>query len=474
MAPVVLSQSPENSERSPLLRDKPGRSSWNGLTIELSPQTKTVLKLAALAIGAIFVMGLGAGLFFCCPLTLPVMVISAVLFGAGFIGLLPLTAKIGIASRELKDAKDYPPSIAEGLANTEFLQMLFDFKQGAQGSSLFLMIIANVLESKDEYREKYAQAIKELREAANAERRQDSLGKDRSKEAQKIYDHLKSDEVHVAELRGLATATDFRGHYVGCRFSKNPKDPNSIIYSIFNTGCGLGKNHFYARYTDDKGVLVDYKPDLQASWEIPLSQLTPELIERLLDPSTPIQERYESCNKLAGEGRLDTWKKIIYGQEVRVQRSQKSGNCTIEWIFAYLKLMMTPQDYYEMRRELFEAAIREGLKNPETRAKIRKNWDSIQKRIERKRAKAAVAKKIVFPQPLQFSEAQIEPAFQEARQAIDPRLEEKAYKHALLVHVTKKLGVDLDHYFDYDHQMFEEVEKVVANGDYRPQLKDYI
>lgn len=125
-----------------------------------------------------------------------------------------------------------------------------------------------------------------------------------------------------------------------------------------------------------------------------------------------------------------------------------------------------------MRIELFEEAIKEGLKHPETQKIIVDNWNSIQKTVERKRAKAAIAKELLFPLPLQRTREEFEKAAEKVR---EKKLFLDFMKQEDVTKVLKELDIDLRDQlgFVYQNKMSEKVEEAILRGTYLPELEKF-
>ncbi len=97
-------------------------------------------------------------------------------------------------------------------------------------------------------------------------------------------------------------------HATGVRFSIDPKDSESVIFSIFNSGHGIGKeNHTCVMKTESNSPKID----LQASWRIPRQNLTPDVIEKLLDRSRKLDDLYPKVSEITGGKKLSIGKKSI-------------------------------------------------------------------------------------------------------------------------------------------------------------------
>ena len=186
------------------------------------------------------------------------------------------------------------------------------------------------------------------------------------------------------------------------RLSKDPAS-KAIICSIFNSGYGVADKH---EQTFDKSILSSngtlqflFKPDLEYRVRIPSDQLTPDIIQSILNRHLTIEEIYTKITDLPGAVRITAAQK---GKNARTQRPQKGKNCSLEWIFAYLKYHMSEIDYYEMRQMLFDLAFAEGLKNPkiltliQQDAKVRQR---VAESVAKKRVRVEAYKKVAEGMP---------------------------------------------------------------------------
>ncbi len=151
----------------------------------------------------------------------------------------------------------------------------------------------------------------------------------------------------------------------------------------------------------------------------------------------------------------------------------------MEWIFAYLKYQMTPKDYYAMRRNLFEKALKEGFKHPETRKIIEKSKVAIEERLVRKWAKAAAAEALESKFPLPFhgvTREQFEAAENAVRGNWDQANGESNYGNCKFVEeIFLCLEIDMWSQLttDYHEAMDKKVKEVLVLCPYSKSLEEF-
>ena len=120
------------------------------------------------------------------------------------------------------------------------------------------------------------------------------------------------------------------------------------------------------------------------SIKIPKDEITQKVIEQLCSAWKTFQngdQIYQMIRSLPGAKTVEIDSKFIVWQT-----SQKGENCSIEWIFAYLKNTMSLGKYNRMRRELFEACMESLKKNDEISMDQREAILSVLRRKSEKRA----------------------------------------------------------------------------------------
>jgi hypothetical protein len=133
-----------------------------------------------------------------------------------------------------------------------------------------------------------------------------------------------------------------------------PAEEGEFYYfDIFNSGSGLHDFHPYHR---EKG-----KYQTKLRYQVPSAAVTAALLEKLLNSTNEfaeVEDAYSAIRSLPGAEKVR-----LMGQDIVWQSSQKSGNCTLEWIMAYLKNSLKEPVYTQMRRELFAAALKSAKEN---------------------------------------------------------------------------------------------------------------
>ncbi|MES2504579.1 MAG: hypothetical protein V4534_06855 [Myxococcota bacterium] len=137
----------------------------------------------------------------------------------------------------------------------------------------------------------------------------------------------------------------YPGHTMMLSLEKDT-DGSSLI-KIFNSGDGL-KYH--------PSAIINGKTKYQTviKYKIPNEQVSEELIARILNRAsrTNAKMTYDLISEIPGaELQMPAYKDAIW------QSDQKSGNCSIECIFAVLRNQMSLRAYTRMRRLIFEAAL---------------------------------------------------------------------------------------------------------------------
>lgn len=133
-------------------------------------------------------------------------------------------------------------------------------------------------------------------------------------------------------------------HILGCKVERFEKE---AIFTFYNSGYGLGKYH---EYDQD---LKKFQTALKVS--VPVCVVTQDLLERFLNAEAEeVLGGYEFILGLEGAQKV-----IAERGDVPFQAPQKNANCTLEWIFAYLKNSMGEKAYHELRISLFETCLKD-------------------------------------------------------------------------------------------------------------------
>ncbi len=155
-----------------------------------------------------------------------------------------------------------------------------------------------------------------------------------------------------------------------------------MIFEVYNSGDGL------ATRSSDGEIFARHKKDpsnyrkWQTKWarKVSASSVTPEILEKLLlGKFANVDEAYAWIEKIPGENIEQDPQSAVW------QTEQTAGNCSIEWIFAYLRNNMSKVDYDWMRIQLFQKCL-ENIKDksgPEIEAYRTELNRKIKKRMER-------------------------------------------------------------------------------------------
>jgi len=146
-------------------------------------------------------------------------------------------------------------------------------------------------------------------------------------------------------------------------------DGDDFTFDIFNSGQGLSQ--FHQKHPTKPNT---FKTALRV--RVPKTSVTPDLIKKILVGFETTAEAYNTILQLPGAEKID-WETAVW------QTSQKGDNCTLEWIFAYLKNTMPLFEYTEMRMKLFDDAI--------TAAKEKEGREDLISKLEAKKDKREVA-----------------------------------------------------------------------------------
>ncbi len=155
--------------------------------------------------------------------------------------------------------------------------------------------------------------------------------------AKKIHDQLLQGESQLL-------AYGFNEHAMGLRLSS---DKHYVYCSIFNSGDGLSPYHEKEKTTESGNP----KYQTMRCIRVPINSMTPEKIEEFLNfqEFDNVESAYKAIFQMQGA------RTVVFSNEEAVwQTPQKSENCALEWIFAYLKNTMSHLDYTKLRLELFE------------------------------------------------------------------------------------------------------------------------
>ncbi len=169
-------------------------------------------------------------------------------------------------------------------------------------------------------------------------------------------------------LLGLS-ANGFSGHVMGIRFIPVINVPEYVFCELYNRGQGL---NFWSRERNHKFQTM------QRIGLIRIEDLSPKIAE-ICNTESP-EQHYERVLDLPCASRLPSSETSAIWQT-----PQNGPNCTLQWIFAYLKNTMGP-DYIKMRKELFQDCLTKIEKAP-WKEQFPNEWDTTVKELQRKIAK---------------------------------------------------------------------------------------
>lgn len=155
-----------------------------------------------------------------------------------------------------------------------------------------------------------------------------------------------------------------------------PKREGFVDCSLYNSGYGLEEFH----------TKIGSKFETTLTIRVPETAITEHKILQLLETrkTGTCEEAYKAITEIQGAQKMPSKTNIT-------QSPQKRNNCTLEWIFAYLKNTMGERRYIEMRIQLFQdciAAIRK--KAQETNIPARHDWiQELERKIEKRKVKLA-------------------------------------------------------------------------------------
>jgi hypothetical protein len=169
-------------------------------------------------------------------------------------------------------------------------------------------------------------------------------------EAHKIYEmdlHAASQLIYntLQEGRSYLFPFGYGEHEMGLQLV--PSEDREFIYcKIFNSGEGLRSYHAKDNQSDKYQTMLKIK--------VPFCELTQFKIEKLLnsDKFKNVNECYSEILEIPNREII-----VLLLDEAVWQACQKGGNCTLEWIFSFLKNNMPDEEYHALRRELFLACL---------------------------------------------------------------------------------------------------------------------
>jgi hypothetical protein len=123
-----------------------------------------------------------------------------------------------------------------------------------------------------------------------------------------------------------------------------------VDFEVYNTGSGIRQYHQQHPHKLAK---------FQTAWKkrVPLKHLTQDRFKKIFRKSADVNAVYRIISALPEAQDIPTGEKPVIWQS-----AQKGNNCTLMWIFAYLKNNMPPKEYATMRKQLFTDCIAAGEK----------------------------------------------------------------------------------------------------------------
>lgn len=160
---------------------------------------------------------------------------------------------------------------------------------------------------------------------------------------------------------------DSKGHAMGLQMKQTVE--GFVDFEIYNSGFGL-QNHHRA---GDKKFATAWKV------RVPLKDLTANQLKQFLGTFETANDAYVAVRNLPGA------EPIAPGPGTILQKPQQANNCSLWWMFAYLKNNMPPQEYAKMRLQLYT----ESLENAKQAAvPNQKLIDALQKKVDKLTKKA--------------------------------------------------------------------------------------
>jgi hypothetical protein len=150
-----------------------------------------------------------------------------------------------------------------------------------------------------------------------------------------------------------------KNHQLGLNLVPS-QDGRWIECEIFNSGKGLRQFH---NYNSD---LRKYQTMKKA--RIPIELLTGDKLHELINYRA-FEDAVKAYAAMGIRPNVSNLTQSVTNEPVW-QRKQKSNNCNIEWIFAYLKNKLPPEVYAKMRRDLFCASLKAALSQSDLPADI--------------------------------------------------------------------------------------------------------
>ncbi len=253
----------------------------------------------------------------------------------------------GMGTLKLADGSVYVGSFVNGqpdpdisfLENSLFSKVLLGINECGARSTLLTGVMHKYL-SQNGY-EKEGAALRSAHEL------QLCTGAQRKSRAPLLLEGLKKDKPQLL-LYG------YKEHSMGLSLSYSEEE-KKVDCAIFNSGSGL-KYHtprfpHHISTLPPLNIMRGQQFQTMKVIRVPEENITPDKIEQFLncaDFTTP-DEAYHAVQEIPGS------KIVVFSDEEAIWQTQQNGkNCTIEWIFAYLKNTMSYLEYKKMRLTLFQ------------------------------------------------------------------------------------------------------------------------
>lgn len=275
----------------------------------------------------------------------------------------------GGKTSELEFVNDEPISNSSHLGDTLFLQLLSQKFASSAPRIYPLGIMSDYLITNGYEETGYA-----LQEAQQTRLFCDTPEKRQAK-AEEIYDRLK------VPNQPVLLYLDCPEHAMGLQMRQTVD--GFVDFEIYNSGNGLNFHQPHPQHPEK----------FQTVWKmrVPLKYLTPEHIEKFLGPIDDVRTPYLTIFCLPGA------KEIVQDEEsILWQKPQQANNCTLMWIFAYMKNNMTPQDFTDACTQLHARSLWTAKQSEEPNQEL---VDSLAKKTDK-----LLMKTKIFSEALRSSE----------------------------------------------------------------------
>lgn len=132
-------------------------------------------------------------------------------------------------------------------------------------------------------------------------------------------------------------------HGLGLRMEQKIK--GFIDFEVYNSGSGLKYHKFHPLKLDV----------FQTAWKkrVPLATLIKDKLQPFLKSFADADQIYKTINDLPGAEDI-----TVDGEPIIWQKEQKANNCSLMWIFVYLRNNMEAAEYTRLRQQIFADCIR--------------------------------------------------------------------------------------------------------------------